>query len=269
MATLKAVNPSLAVVFGALTILACQGAHAGDAVRHVPLNVPVGATSIDFQTTGDVANAQGMPKIKDSKGHMVNYGNNWGFGAPDSGTGLSNNSIQFPDGLPAGRYTMDVPSSNGWPRNFSIWYDGPALPPPFVGVPNGGTFASLYLTGDPNHSILVGENVAGTATASVGSITVTVVSGFSSFFSDNWLTAPGTDLNFAGGTIAAGADGVKFGSLSYGPDEWVRITADIDGTPYAAAFTPTPEPSSAVLLGIGVPIAGLGIAVRRRFARRP
>jgi hypothetical protein len=230
-----------------LAALACGVASAGDIRRNVHLNVPNGANSIDFVSTGDVGNAAKMPAVSNGNGN-VPY-DNYGFGAPDSKTGLGSARLVFDNPLAAGAYSMDVYSPIPI-KKLTVAYDFPNAPANFSAA-STQYFASLYFNGDPSHTTLVGENLAGISTASVDSITATVVTGLDSFFADNWATVAGTNFTFAGGTIAAGADGVSFGTLSYGPYQWLRVTSVIDGQTQVAAFRPTPEPSAVVLLASG------------------
>lgn len=253
----------IASVAAALAAIVAGGpAEAGLIRRHIPIKIPAGATSIDFKTTGDIVNGE-LPVLKARGGTVVPY-SAYGLGPPET-----LNDLRFKDPLAAGMYSLELSSPINI-KKIRIWFDYPGIPPNIKGPTDIPEIASLNFDdmGGGGMVAILAENLGGTATATVGPITATIVTGFDSYTSASWLDAVGIDSMIAGGTVAAGADNVDFGSITLGAGQWLRLTAEIDGEVQSFGYSPkvVPEPGGIALALSAAVLCGL-VAIRRRRNR--
>src|SRR5690242_15677374 len=140
------------------------------------ITFPAGTRSFHFESTGDVvpegtsgANSQPTnPQLTDQNGQPLPVS---GYG-----TGGMRNTFIWSNAV-SGKYTLTVKAGTQI-KNLRYWFDTSGSSNNDWTQPPDGKFASLNPQNNSGVVSLFGENLAGTANASIGTITGTLVDGY-------------------------------------------------------------------------------------------
>lgn len=251
-------KPANTLVLIAAAVLTANVSLCRDFTRNIPFNLPAGATSVHWTSTGDLNSDKDVVVRQAGSSTPVPY-QYYALG------GDTNNSVAWDQPPGAGKYTLTFTATTPI-KNVQFWYDYPKKPPNLQG-PADQTVASLYIDFGSNFATILADNFVGPDSVTIGPILATVVTGPPDYVNGNWANATGANYTFPGLTIGPGQTADFVGTVPLQSNQWVKVMASIGGAADVSASVPTaaPEPSTAMMLLIALTLFGCGILRKRQI----